>query len=148
MAASAVFLFACQIPRSKSQVPTHPNFQIPKQSSNPKAPSQLLTPKRSPNRPSQRLAPTPTPNVPASSDRRPTPNVPANSVILDPSYPNTLYVGTDVGVFARYENFDTQFRMPEGFTPLEEFDRTAWIAGFALLQGFVAVMFFTWRPLF
>ncbi len=26
--------------------------------------------------------------------------------------------------------------------------RTAWIAGFALLQGFVAVMFFTWRPLF
>ena len=26
--------------------------------------------------------------------------------------------------------------------------RTAWIACFALLQGFVAVMFFTWRPLF
>lgn len=26
--------------------------------------------------------------------------------------------------------------------------RTAWIAGFALLQGFVAVMFFTWRPIF
>ena len=26
--------------------------------------------------------------------------------------------------------------------------RTAWIASFALLQGFVAVMFFTWRPLF
>ena len=26
--------------------------------------------------------------------------------------------------------------------------RTAWIAAFACLQGFVAVMFFTWRPLF
>ncbi|MGE0866157.1 MAG: mannosyltransferase family protein [Vicinamibacterales bacterium] len=26
--------------------------------------------------------------------------------------------------------------------------RTAWIAAFAVLQGFVAVMFFTWRPLF
>ena len=26
--------------------------------------------------------------------------------------------------------------------------RTAWIACFALLQGFIAVMFFTWRPLF
>jgi uncharacterized repeat protein (TIGR01451 family) len=27
------------------------------------------------------------------------PDIPVNSVILDPSYPNTLYVGTDVGVF-------------------------------------------------
>jgi hypothetical protein len=27
-------------------------------------------------------------------------------------------------------------------------DRTAWIAAFACLQGLVAVMFFTWRPLF
>lgn len=26
--------------------------------------------------------------------------------------------------------------------------RAAWIAGFACLQGFVAVMFFTWRPIF
>ena len=26
--------------------------------------------------------------------------------------------------------------------------RAAWIVGFALMQGFVAVMFFTWRPLF
>ena len=33
----------------------------------------------------------------------------------------------DLALFARYENFDTQFRMPDGFTPLEEFDRTAWI---------------------
>ena len=26
--------------------------------------------------------------------------------------------------------------------------RTAWIVGFAMLQGLVAVMFFTWRPLY
>jgi hypothetical protein len=35
----------------------------------------------------------------------------------------------DLAIFARYESFDTQFRMPAGFTALEEFDRTAWIAG-------------------
>ncbi|HET7220098.1 MAG TPA: hypothetical protein VFJ02_18710 [Vicinamibacterales bacterium] len=35
----------------------------------------------------------------------------------------------DLDLFARYENFDTQFRMPAGFTALAEFDRTAWIAG-------------------
>lgn len=35
----------------------------------------------------------------------------------------------DLAVFTRYENFDTQFRMPAGFTPLEEFDRTAWTVG-------------------
>jgi hypothetical protein len=35
----------------------------------------------------------------------------------------------DAALFARYENFDTQFRMPAGFVPLEEFDRTAWITG-------------------
>ena len=35
----------------------------------------------------------------------------------------------DVAVFTRYENFDTQFRMPAGFISLEEFDRTAWVVG-------------------
>lgn len=35
----------------------------------------------------------------------------------------------DVVAFARYENFDTQFRMPEGFVPLEAFDRDAWTFG-------------------
>lgn len=35
----------------------------------------------------------------------------------------------DLVLFARHENFDTQFRMPDGFVPLEEFDRTAWVAG-------------------
>ncbi len=35
----------------------------------------------------------------------------------------------DLVVFTRYENFDTQFRMPEGFQPLKEFDRDAWVTG-------------------
>jgi hypothetical protein len=37
--------------------------------------------------------------------------------------------GRDLALFTRYENFDTQFRMPAGFIPLEEFDRTAWTVG-------------------
>jgi hypothetical protein len=36
----------------------------------------------------------------------------------------------DIAAFARYENFDTQFRMPTGYQPLGEFDRTAWVTGF------------------
>lgn len=36
----------------------------------------------------------------------------------------------DFAVFARYENFDTQFRMPAGHLPLREFDRSAWVTGF------------------
>ncbi len=36
----------------------------------------------------------------------------------------------DFAAFARYENFDTQFRMPAGYQPLGEFDRTAWVTGF------------------
>jgi hypothetical protein len=35
----------------------------------------------------------------------------------------------DLVAFVRYENFDTQFRMPAGFTPLKEFDRDAWVTG-------------------
>ena len=31
--------------------------------------------------------------------------------------------------FARYEVFDTQHKMPDGFLPLEEFQRSAWIVG-------------------
>jgi hypothetical protein len=37
--------------------------------------------------------------------------------------------GRDLVLFGRYENFDTQFRMPDGFVPLKEFDRDAWILG-------------------
>jgi hypothetical protein len=35
----------------------------------------------------------------------------------------------DLVAFVRYENFDTQFRMPEGLLPLKEFDREAWVIG-------------------
>ena len=35
----------------------------------------------------------------------------------------------DVGTFVRYENIDTQFRMPAGALPLEQFDRDAWVVG-------------------
>jgi DtxR family Mn-dependent transcriptional regulator len=35
----------------------------------------------------------------------------------------------DVGAFLRYENFDTQRRMPDGYVPLPEFDRSAWVVG-------------------
>ena len=36
----------------------------------------------------------------------------------------------ELAVFLRYENFDTQFRMPPGFQPLKQFDRSAWVVGF------------------
>ena len=35
----------------------------------------------------------------------------------------------DLVAFVRYENFDTQHRMPEGLLPLKEFDRDAWVVG-------------------
>ena len=35
----------------------------------------------------------------------------------------------DVGVFGRYENVDTQFRMPAGYQPLAQFDRDVWTVG-------------------
>jgi hypothetical protein len=35
----------------------------------------------------------------------------------------------DVGAFARYENFDTQFKMPSGYLPLRELDRDALVFG-------------------
>lgn len=35
----------------------------------------------------------------------------------------------EVAVFVRYENFDTQYRMPPGFLPLKQFDREAWVVG-------------------
>jgi hypothetical protein len=35
----------------------------------------------------------------------------------------------DLAAFVRYENFDTQYRMPPGFLPLKQFDRDAWIIG-------------------
>ena len=35
----------------------------------------------------------------------------------------------EAAVFLRYENFDTQYRMPAGFQPLRRFDRDAWVVG-------------------
>jgi Mn-dependent DtxR family transcriptional regulator len=35
----------------------------------------------------------------------------------------------EVGAFVRYEDFDTQFRMPTGYVGLPEFDRDAWVVG-------------------
>ena len=35
----------------------------------------------------------------------------------------------ELAVFLRYENFDTQYRMPPGFQPLQQFDRDAWVFG-------------------
>ncbi|HET9264567.1 MAG TPA: hypothetical protein VFO14_16065 [Vicinamibacterales bacterium] len=35
----------------------------------------------------------------------------------------------DLVAFFRYENFDTQYRMPPGFIPLKEFDRDAYVVG-------------------
>ena len=35
----------------------------------------------------------------------------------------------DVGAFVRYEDVDTQARMPAGYVPLEEFDRSVWAVG-------------------
>ncbi len=35
----------------------------------------------------------------------------------------------EMAVFSRYENFDTQHRMPTGYQPLKQFDRSAWVTG-------------------
>jgi hypothetical protein len=35
----------------------------------------------------------------------------------------------DLALFARYENFDTQFRMPVGSVRIPQFDRDAWVIG-------------------
>ena len=35
----------------------------------------------------------------------------------------------DVGAFVRYEDFDTQFKMPRGYVGLPEFNRDAWVIG-------------------
>ena len=35
----------------------------------------------------------------------------------------------DVGAFMRYENVDTQYRMPDGYVPLQQFDREQWVVG-------------------
>jgi hypothetical protein len=43
-------------------------------------------------------------------------------LVSDPSF-------GEIGAFVRYENVDTQFRMPAGYVPLEAFDRDVWVVG-------------------
>ncbi len=48
---------------------------------------------------------------------------------IEPSVRPLPKLRYDFGAFVRYENFDTQFRMPPGVLPLKQFDRAAWIVG-------------------
>ena len=65
-------------------------------------------------------------------DRRVSPNI---AKTLRGFYGEAAYRVWDAGsprdlvAFVRYENFDTQYRMPDGFLPLKEFDRDAWVVG-------------------
>ena len=50
--------------------------------------------------------------------------------------------GHEVALFARYEDFNTQFRMPDGYDPIPDFDRRAWVVGASYyLDPDVAVKF-------
>jgi hypothetical protein len=48
---------------------------------------------------------------------------------VEPSVRPLPWLRYDFAAFMRYENFDTQFRMPEGVFPLKQFDRAAWVVG-------------------
>jgi uncharacterized repeat protein (TIGR01451 family) len=43
------------------------------------------------------------------------PDTPVNSLVLDPTYPNTLYAGTDVGPFVTYNGGRTWYGLGTGF---------------------------------
>jgi hypothetical protein len=48
---------------------------------------------------------------------------------IEPSIRPLPRLKYDFGAFLRYENFDTQYRMPAGVLPLKQFDRSAWVVG-------------------
>ncbi len=48
---------------------------------------------------------------------------------VEPSIRPLPRIRHDIAAFMRYENFDTQFRMPEGVFALKQFDRAAWVFG-------------------
>ena len=48
---------------------------------------------------------------------------------VEPSVRPVPKLKYDIAAFVRYENFDTQFRMPAGALPLKQFDREAWVVG-------------------
>jgi uncharacterized repeat protein (TIGR01451 family) len=55
-------------------------------------------------------------NISAGTDLTKTlPDSPVNSIVLDPSYPNTLYAGTDVGAFVTYDGGATWTKLGTGF---------------------------------
>jgi uncharacterized repeat protein (TIGR01451 family) len=43
------------------------------------------------------------------------PDTPVNSIVIDPTYPNTLYIGTDVGPFVSYNGGHRWFNLGTGF---------------------------------
>jgi hypothetical protein len=48
---------------------------------------------------------------------------------VEPSIRPLPWLRADVAAFMRYENFDTQYKMPAGVLPLKQFDRSAWVFG-------------------
>jgi hypothetical protein len=48
---------------------------------------------------------------------------------IEPSIRPLPRIRHDIAAFLRYENFDTQFRMPPGVLALRQFDRAAWVFG-------------------
>jgi hypothetical protein len=48
---------------------------------------------------------------------------------VEPSIRPLPRIRHDIAAFMRYENFDTQFRMPAGVNALKQFDRAAWVFG-------------------
>ncbi len=43
------------------------------------------------------------------------PDTPVNSIVIDPAYPNTLYIGTDVGPFVTYNDGGHWYALGTGF---------------------------------
>jgi uncharacterized repeat protein (TIGR01451 family) len=62
------------------------------------------------------------------------PDTPVNSIILDPSYPNTLYAGTDVGAFVSYNGGADWGALGSGF-PLVAVDQLDLASSIRLLAA-------------
>ena len=62
------------------------------------------------------------------------PDTPVNSIILDPSYPNTLYAGTDVGAFVSYNGGTDWGVLGTGF-PLVAIDQLDLASSIRLLAA-------------
>src|SRR5205823_10376013 len=62
------------------------------------------------------------------------PDTPVNSIVLDPSYPNTLYVGTDVGAFVSYNGGTDWSALGSGF-PLVAIDQLDLASSIRLLAA-------------